>query len=754
MNLKRLASGVSIAAIMTCVCANGALAQTVDNDDDTARRLGAVTVTATKRAEDVQDVPVSVTAITAETIEKLGVVETGDITRIAPSLTVTQSNNKTNSAFSVRGIGTNLFGIGIEQSVAMIVDDVAMVQQGQSIANLVDIERIEVLRGPQSTLFGKAASAGVINVTTKGPSDTFEGLIDAQITDDDYYRVLGSVSGPITDSASFRLTGFYSDHEGWIDNLTEGQPDLGAEESMGIRGKLFLSLSDSADLEVTAYKTEEESQCCGRVIGEFDPSGLLFGQIPFPLLTMGITGNAENRSVRVDSPPDSTNDSQGISAKLSVDLGGFEFVSISAYDEWFYTNTEDVDFGDLDLLGLLTMGALSGGFFSDSVRDNTFYSQEFRLVSPSYENFDYLLGLYYANTEIDRSFFRNVPIAPSNFTAKATNENYSAFGQANFQVTDQTEVSVGLRYLSEEIGGEYQELAAPNVPLALGSDSEDTVMGKISVQHDLSEDVMVFASYARGHKGQAFDITSGTTQADFANPVGAETSDAFEIGLKGLFLDNRLRLNATAFHTTYDDFQVQAIDSTGAVIEFNIDNVGQLVTQGVEIESETILTDELSLLLNAAYTDAVVNDYIGAQCFPGQTMAQGCIGGVQTVDGGVLPNAPELKFTAALDFVKTLDNLPFDIFANGSYVWQDEVNFSVEQNPLTVEGSYGIANLRIGVTDKDDRYELSGFVNNLFDESYRGQINDFSIVSTASVLIHNSPRNAQRYAGAQLKLRF
>ena len=747
MQIRSITNGVLVGAL----AAFTASAATAENN----LQIEEIVVTAQKREQSIQDVPVSVTAITAETISSFGLQSTGDIARLSSSLTVTESNNKTNSAFSIRGIGTNLFGIGIEQGVAVIVDDVSKVQQGQGLANMVDIERIEVLRGPQSTLFGQASSAGVISITTKGPSDEFEGSVELTATDENYYKVMASVSGPISDNAGFRLTAHSSDLDGWVDNLATGVDDFNSEESKGFSGKLYWEINDNVDLQLKAYVTEEESQCCARVLGGFEPGAALFGAIPQSVFAAGVNATDDNTTVRYDTLPNSDNDSQGVSARLSVDIGDFQLISITAYDEWDYTNSEDVDLSELDVLAIFTGGAVNGNFYSDSVRELEFFSQELRLLSPTYDNYDYLLGFYYSDTDVDRSFFRILPVAPANFDAFASNENYAVFGQLNWRPSEKTTVSVGLRYVDEEMSTVVTDFAVAT-PITIDADDDDNaVTGKISIQRFLNDNSMVFASYTRGHKAQAYDITAGFSQSNADNPIKPETADAFEIGIKSTLWDQRMQLNVTAFQTTYDDFQVQTAITTGPTIVFRKANVGELETKGLEIESLTLLSERFSLIFNAAYIDAVVNDYGGAQCYRYQTEAQGCIAGFPTVDGGDLPNSPEWKYTIAHEYQQGLVNLPFDLYANVLYVWQDEISFGLSQAPFLKEDSYGIANLRFGIVDKEDRYELTAFVNNAFDESYRSELIDFGVLfGNTTALVHITPRNAERYAGLTAKYKF
>jgi iron complex outermembrane receptor protein len=206
--------------------------------------LGDIVVTAQRREQNLQDIPVAVTAITADQLEARGVANVTDVVRVSPSLTITENTNATGSSINLRGIGTFSFSIGIEPSVAIVVDDVALLQQAQAFSGLTDIARLEVLRGPQGTLFGKNAAAGVINIVTQGPTSTLTGSVGAVATTDDQYRVEGMISGPLADNVGFRLNAFYDDRDGYIRNLNTGNK-LNGERSYGVRGRTGWSAPSS-----------------------------------------------------------------------------------------------------------------------------------------------------------------------------------------------------------------------------------------------------------------------------------------------------------------------------------------------------------------------------------------------------------------------------------------------------------------------------------------------------------------------------
>ncbi|MEH6569611.1 MAG: TonB-dependent receptor [Halioglobus sp.] len=722
------------------------------------RMLEEVIVTAQKRAESSQDIPLAVSAISSETLENLGITQTQDLVKLSPSLSVGGGfgTSKQNTAFSMRGIGTSSFSVGVEQSVAVVLDDVSTVQAGQALSNLIDIERIEVLRGPQSTLFGKSASAGLINIVTKAPAEEFEGSVEVTATDDDEERVLASISGPISDSVGYRLSGHWSDRDGYIKNLTYNK-DVHSEESQGLRGKLQWDVSENLDVLLIGYWSESESTCCAATWRDLDPAARVFGFVPEDP-AKDITPSDNNLDYRADNSPEDETDSSGGSVRFNLGLGEFTLTSITATDTWEYADTGDTDNSDVDVQGAFTGGALHGGIFSVSSTETDYFSQEFRLISPSYEHFDYLVGLFYADVDTDRKFLRvGAPLA-GNWKGTAGTESVALFGQGTWRFSEATNVTVGLRWNDEEISADFTNLLGAPTDEISGKDSDSVVLGNISVQHFFTEDIMFYARYAQGYKGQAYDLTA-TFNADKAeNPVDPETSDSYEIGIKSTILDNRLQLNATAFYTEYEDFQAQStqLDPVDNSLETKLNNVGELETQGIELEGIALIGDNLTLSFGVAYIDAVIKSFEGADCYPGQTEAEGCIDRQQDIVDGELNNSPDWKWNIVADYHLELNSMPFYGFLNLSYVWQDDVNFNLLQSPVMVHDSYGVGDFNFGINDKaNDRYRITAFVNNFTDENYSATVVDFRAVYGGAEAVYGVlPRNSQRYYGIRAKFNF
>jgi len=723
------------------------------------RQLEEVLVTAQKRAESLQDIPVAVTAISAKDMEIMGIQDSSDLTRASASLTYNEGGDKQTSTFRIRGIGTAVWSISVEPSVAVVIDNVSQVQAAQSFTNLVDVERVEVLRGPQSTLFGKNASAGLINVVTKRSSDTLEGFVEASYTDDDELRFKGSLSGPLGDTLGYRLTGFYTDYAGYAENLHMNNEDINGREAQGFRGRLDWAPTDDLDISLIAFSTKDEDDCCAPTHRSADPDGRYAGFIPFEEMNPLTNPSESNRDPEVDNPPDAETRDKGFSLQADWHLGGHTLTSITAYNGYSYEFAEDMDWSGFDLYGFLGMAPLSGGVVNYSLMEAELVSQELRLLSPSGGDWEYLVGLYYADADTDKDSERTFPLAYSVWNASTGTETIAAFGQVTWRMTENTHLTLGARYNDEEFSVEYFNLAE-------GADysddeSDDVVLGKLSVQHFLDDDSMLYASVTTGYKGGAFQVGGEGNQTQASEPIDPETSVSYEIGAKTSLLDRRLQLNATAFYTQYDDYQGQSTEFKNNELRSTLTNVGELETQGVEVDAVALLGEHLTLTLSAAWIDATIKDYPGANCYPGQTEDQGCVElipgtRVQDLSGKDLNNSPEWKFNLGAVYEVPFSGLPFDGFVTAAYTWQDELNFSLSNNPVTVHDSYGVANFTLGITERDsNRYSVSLFVHNVFDEEYAAGIADLStIYAGGKTLLHQLPRSSERYAGVRVRVGF
>lgn len=753
-----------------------------------AEALEEITVTAQKRSENLQDVPVAMSAFSGDQINAALIGTTEDLVKLTAGMSFTEGTIATETAFRIRGAGTQSFSSSVEPSVAVLYDGVVMTRTAQSISDLADIERIEVLRGPQGTLFGKNASAGAINIITKRPSAEFEGSAELMFAEDSQYGIKGTVSGPISDTTGFRLSGNYRKDEGYIHNFATGN-SVNGTEVFGLRGKLEFQPSDELNIYLIADVSEKKSNCCVMMplLNEDgpDPAG-------FVALIAPSEPTEDSRSVNQTADPDQPQDVWGVSAEINYDLKwGGTLTSITAYRDWSWSGTPDIDFQQL------TGGtAVPGSFFTFTRQsilfggqnhENQALSQEIRIASDTDGDTNWVAGLFYWNSQYDQNntsrdaiclgapgvtSIQACPDTATNYfrsghsMMETENQSLAVFGQVNWHLTDQFEMYAGLRLIQEDLewSGYRPDSPAPDFPndavntfgvpnggtLPFQGDfkTDDTGWaGKFGGMYDFNDSVRMFASYSRGYKGPA----ANTNDFNFSTePVEPEIVDSFEVGLRSELNDDRVHLNVTAFYSQFENFQTQTIDQVSQA--FNVSNVGVFETQGVEFELNAAVTDNLFLMAGLTYTDAVFSEFLNAECYVGQTDVEGCIGGKQDLSGKESPNSPDWKLSTTARYEFPLAD--WGGFVQGTYVWQDDVLFREDQNPRSFQKAYGLLDLSIGGNSADGRYGLRLFVKNVFDKHFAS--NRFQIGlppgNASGVMILT--RNADRYVGATLSVNF
>ncbi|OYY91843.1 MAG: TonB-dependent receptor [Sphingomonas sp. 28-66-16] len=706
---------------------------------------GDIIVTAQKREQNILQVPVAVSVINPDTIKAAQVTDFSDVTRVSPSLTISEGGTSASAVVSLRGIGTSSFSTSAEPAVSIIVDDIALLQQGQAFGKLNDIARIEVLRGPQGSLFGKNASAGVINIVTNNPSRDLSGYVEGTLTDDDEAKVIAMLSGPLGADAGFRINAFYADRKGYINNLTNNTR-LNGEESYGVRGKFTFS-SGPVNVALTADYSKTRSNGNATTYAVLAPTTRQNGA---PIDLTGINVGIGNNAVRFNVDNVGNSDQLLLAAKIDIDVGFATLTSTSSYQDWKLDTLTDNDFSPANTIN-------QGGPYRTKQ-----FTQELRLTSPSSGKFNYLVGLYYADGSTDRTFTRTVPgflaFLRQNWDSTASTKTYAAFAQLGYDFSPSTTLTLGGRVNHEKVGVFFSDNRFAPPVVYRGSASDTAVTGKASLQQFLAKNLTVYASIATGYKGQAYDISSGFNQSRIDNLVKPEHSVAYEVGMKGRFWDNKGFFSLTGFWTDYNNFQSQSAEFIAGAPQFVLRNVGRLRTKGIEFEGSVRPVEGLSLFGSAAYIDAKIRSFPGAACFPNQTVAQGCtaLAGtttlVQNLAGADLANSPKFKFNLGGLFEKPIGGTPMSAFLTANYTWQDKVNFSLDTNPATVQAAYGIANLSVGLRQTERRnWEVSLFVNNLFDKAYAASLIDFTGNGYSSTaIIQQVPRNFRRYIGVRL----
>lgn len=735
-----------------------AIAQAVED----AFELEVIEVTAQKRVQSKMDIPMSLSVLGAGQIENLDVQEFTDVTRVSPSLTMSQGTSPNGNVINMRGVGTSAFSIGAEPSVSVVVDDVNLIRTAQAFNTLEDIERIEVLRGPQGTLFGKNASAGVVSIITKAPGDEFSGRANLRATDDDEKRVSLSLTGPLSDTLGYRISSYYTDRDGFIKNLYNGE-DLNGEKAWGVRAKLLWLPSDKLKSTLIVDKSYRESST-GVTWVDADPS--VAGE--------GVTPGEDNLNVRFDSPNSFEAEQEMVVLKFDYDLPNHALSSITSYQSYDLDGVADVDLTDVPIppspfLDPLGIGGPNIVQFSDEHSDAI--SQEFRLTSTNNTGFEYMVGLFYQDAETSRDFNRYpLRFLISKWDATSTTESIALFGQGTLNLSEKTFLDIGLRLNREEISVEFIDyygsgtLTEPVAVTSSGNDSQNAVTGKLALRHYLESGDLVFGSVSTGYKGQAYDIASGFSQYNADNPVGEETSVSFEVGVKGRSENRHLSYEFVAFRSEFNDYQAQGavLDEMGAPT-FALNNVGKLRTQGLEADLAYQATESLNLNASIAYVDATIESFEGAQCYSGQTVEEGCMIGagpggldIQNLNGQDLNNSPDLKYSLGAYWEEAASGRSFNYFAQANYQWQDDVNYDLYGNPLSDQSAYGIANVSFGIIEsQNQRYKLTFFVNNLFDQSYSLGYTDYSArLGGLTALGKQWTRGAMRFMGVNFSYSF
>jgi len=762
--------------------------------------LEEVVVTAQKRAERLQDVPLAVTAVSSDELSNRQIFDTNSLVRAVPSLSYQQGNNPTNTTFRIRGVGTALFGQGTESSVSLVVDGVVQARQAQSFADLADIERIEVLEGPQGTLFGKNSTGGVINIVTAQPSHNFSGSAEATIAEDNEYRIKGTVTGPITDRLAYRLSGYYDNVGGWIDNSVTGGK-YGGEHGYGLRSKLSWDATDKLNLLLAADFHQGYNDCCRPIpISLVNPT--LIALYKPLVVTADNTANEEN------TPSYSKLQQTTVSVTGSYDLEFADFTSISAFQRFALSNNVDVDAlytPQPIFVGLQTPNYGKFDTNGGSVGLGNF-TQELRLASKSGQRLTYVAGLFYSTLSIDRPFrFRRAicasgvlgevcpsPVYQSSASfSHLASESMSAFGQAEYPLIGGLKLIAGLREQHDRISVRGYTVT-PNVAgdqvypgysnlAGEVSDQNTATSGKGGLQYEFSRDAQAYATYTRGYKGLGFNTEIGANWAT-QPPVLPETVNAFEVGYKGRLLDGHLSFAADVFLAKYNNLQVQANRSnviTGTN-NFVPTNAGSSESRGVEFQMTIRPTTDFTLNAAVIYNEAnfsmnglncplefqaaaPVIPLGGARpvntCYNPQVRnAAGAIvngGPIQDIRNGTLPASPRWSGTISPRYERGLPSGDLSGYLQVDVTRQSAVQMALEQDPLVIQPGYTLANLTLGV--RNDRYQVSVFAKNLFDQRY------FTTIGHGSVLAGTAnpydvfawrPKDAGRYFGGSLGVKF
>ena len=760
------------------------IAQTVSQPpQDAGPQLEEIVVTAQKRPERLADIPASVSVVSNETVSSQNVGDIADLNKLVPSLDLNGSLNG-RVPMGIRGISSvsNEGTVGLSSGVAILIDGVPVPSDSTYGNQLEDIQSIEVLKGPQATLGGRTAASGVINMVTRGPSDTWTGDISATATNDNEDRINGFIAGPIAQGLDFSLSAYGNQRDYPIRNIQLDKRDT--QDASGARGKLLFKPNDNLDIQLMVNYALTRSEGANFVYAYLSPGATLLvgtGGPPFlsqAALLPGITPSLSNQYY--SSPIEASARAEDKDATLSVEyrFGELTFGSITAYQHEIQTNRQDLFTVASYFWNDLT-GAPAGGtppFYNVQELDENInqFSQEFKLASPTNQDFSYLLGAFYSDTRVRLQQTRNLLPAYDNVDITPDTSTYDLYGRTTWKITPETWLVTGLRYNYDKLSYVDHQLLytfsfPPPVILpnqnASDSSSSSTVVGDISLQQHFTPDWMGYATYARGYSPGAYNTTeaidtTGTTTSPSKLPlVAKETVDNFEIGSKSTFLDHTLSLNAAIFYTKYHNFQIQTFDETSTAINppLILTAAGGAKTQGVEVDSSWVPTRRLRLDLSAAYIDAKFTDYPNAPCYYGTTTAAaGTPTCTQDLKDKPLPNSPRFRMNANVERSFPLPSVPYEVVFDANYSFRTDAQMLTDQNPQAIQASYGILNLNLGFNQSAGRYSITAFVNNVTNKHYDVDVEDFWSApwGGTNTVIDQPARDAVRYYGVRLKASF
>ncbi|MES2152347.1 MAG: TonB-dependent receptor [Pseudomonadota bacterium] len=665
--LKPVAASVALAVLL--------MAQASAQTAPEPAQLEVVVVTANKRVEKLESVPMAISVINEATIQRTNLRETEDLVAITPALSVTAGSTSANNTISMRGIGTATVTIGIEADVAIIIDDIPIAQQFQAFKDLADVSRVEVLKGPQSTLFGKSAVAGAVNIITKPISGPLAGRSTALLTSDGEWRYGISYGGELSEKFGVRVSASDTRFPGNLTNLTTNEK-INGSGGKTLLAKLAWHLTDELDVAFSPgynYQTNSKGANAINKLTVTSPTGpvqvglaganpvnplyLIAAGAPTPVNPAsvnaipasraldGITPGPNNTFVRRDFPTGMNSSDRTAGLKISYSLpSGAQLMSITSLDHYLSDDFRDQDLGDVPTVALpgavpYTLGNSQGGTYDIKTK-----TEELRLVSPDSGTLRYVAGLWYAKNTTQRFFTRGDCRAPTVCSGASTtspvvyntdvyNINKAIFGQATWEFVPTYTLLVGARSNQETSGYHFGRnffttmtpatfvAGKPGVDYFESIDNKERKLtGKLSLAKQFNADWMAYATVSTGYKGLAYGLLSTITPISAA-PVQSETSRTKEVGIKANLFHNRMTLNVTAYDTNFYNYQSSSTYTNPGdpTIFTQISSVPRVGTRGLEIDTAAMVTQDLTINAALAYTDATVREWTGGSCYNDST---------------------------------------------------------------------------------------------------------------------------------------
>ncbi|MBT4519741.1 MAG: TonB-dependent receptor [Halieaceae bacterium] len=693
-------------ALISALCTLGVTpiwAQSSTNTEQAQRAavIEEIVVTARHRTESMQQVPIAISAVSGEDITRARAATMQDLQYSTPNLVFGETGSSGETFIGIRGIGDFSRNIGFDTRVGVYIDGVFAGQSLSVDQGLVDVNQVEVLRGPQGTLFGKNSSSGVINIMSNKPviGET-SGELRGRVGNLDLVSGQLIANLPLGETTAARIAVVSQRQDGYIDNLYSGK-ELMSNDHLLVRGQLRFQPSDKLDINFSFDAREQDNE-------------LLFLE-PEASFELAAGNPLAASDFVVDQDALLIDENEGWGSGLTIDYefdNGYILTSITGYRE-----VERKVGSDEDATRLFTLDAR---FFEDEFEH---FTQEVRLASPEGERFRYVVGAFYFDQEAKTK--RVVALGPgfggppegvdaAIQDSSVDTTSAAVFLNANFDITDRVTISGGLRYTEEEKDAVINQFVFPGFGLAEGINEvfdrdEDYVTATANIQFQATDNVLAYFTYSNGYKSGGFNVDLVPTIDDLK--YEEETVDSFELGLKSDLFDGRLRLNLAAFRAEYDDYQVFQFrfDPFSGTTALLISNAASVTTEGFEVEGHALLHENFDLQFGAGYTDATFDSFPGGAVDPNT-------GESLNVAGNTLPRAPEITANITGRYHFEAGSMAGIALLNYSY--RGEQFFNPDNRDNSRQGGYGLWNASIDF-DFEDKWGIALWGRNLTDETFR-----------------------------------
>jgi iron complex outermembrane recepter protein len=674
-----------------------ALATAIAAASNAQAQLEEVVVTAQKREQSLMDVPLSVATMQGERFSAIfeGGADIRGLSARVPGLYVESSNGRVAPRFYIRGLGNSDFDLAASQPVSVIMDEVVKENVVLKSFPLFDIERVEVLRGPQGSLFGRNTTAGIVQFHSNKPTFEPEGRAKVDLGTYGTLNFDGAVGGGLTETVAGRIAVLYQNRADWIDNDYTGESEaLGGFKEKAVKGFLLWEPS------------ERFSALLGSHYRDLDGTAAVFRANIFDKGSNKLNANYDRDTVYFDEGDNNPQEyeNKGVNLKLTYDFDAFTVTSITAWEDAEGRSLGDIDGG----YGAVFLPEMGPGFIpfpsqTQDAADTSQFSEELRLSGSAGDRINWQTGVFYFDSDLD---VETTPFFVPPTTVTHENTTWAVFGQGDILLGDAWTVTAGVRYTDDD-----KDFTAPGYDVNAG---DDQVSGDLSLSFAPTDASMVWVKVGTGFRAptiQGRDVAFGAAPSI----ADSETIISYELGYKAQFADNRVRFNGAVYYYEVDDMQFTAVGGAGNLIQ--LVNADQGSAQGAEMDLEWMLTDNFQVTLGASYADTEIEDRnlrVGACAACTITNPVDADGRV-LVDGNPFPNAPETTFNFTASYsVPVGDNAELFAFTDWSYQGDTQL-FLYDSKEFVTDGQYE-GGLRLGWRRLDNSLEVALFGRNITDE--------------------------------------